>query len=116
MVVDSMYILFGGAPGIGADQTQRYAEDLIGSAGDEIYLKGSTQLGSAGGVMSWSNDGTADWGIGAVAFKPAAGDASPGSNVPGRMRGFKLQQIADAEDEGRFNEIDVRNWWRMGLA
>ena len=75
MVVDSMYTLFGGAPSIGADQTQRYAEDLIGSAGDEIYLKGSTQPGSAGGVMSWSNDGTADWGIGAVAFKPAAGGA-----------------------------------------
>ena len=28
-----------------------------------------------------------------------------------RSRGFNLQQMADAEDEGRFNELDIRNWW-----
>ena len=32
-----------------------------------------------------------------------------------RARGFTLQQVADPEDEGRFNELDVRNWWREGL-
>ena len=51
----------------------------------------------------------------AVTLKAATG-ASPGGNVPGRMRGFKLGQMADAEDEGRFNELDVRNWWREAFA
>jgi hypothetical protein len=69
LVVDNLHSLFGGAPGIGADQTQRYAQDVYGDAGDQQYLKGSTQPGTAGGVMSWTNDGTAEWGIGAVAFK-----------------------------------------------
>jgi len=72
LVVDNLHSLFGGAPGIGADQTQRYAQDVYGDAGDQQYLKGSTQPGTAGGVMSWTNDGTAEWGIGAVAFKAAA--------------------------------------------
>jgi len=37
-------------------------------------------------------------------------------NYPAGSRGFNLQQMADAEDEGRFNELDVRNWWREALA
>lgn len=54
----------------GADQTQRYTE----GAGF-LLVAGSTQLGSAGGVMSGSDPGggfSADFAVGAVAFKPAA--------------------------------------------
>lgn len=83
LVVDNL--MLGGAlaaPAIGADQTQRYTESEAPNGGEG---RGSTQPGTAGGVMSWTFalnpiDG---WGIGAVAFKPAAA-ANLSVNLAGR--------------------------------
>mgnify|MGYP001593905580 CR=1 FL=1 len=53
---------------VGADQTPRNTEPVL------IYewLGQSTQPGTAGGVMSWTFGTVDGWGLGAVAFKPAA--------------------------------------------
>ena len=58
----------------GANQTERYDELSIGAF---AYMAGSTQLGSDGGVMSWTLT-SAQWLMGAVEFKPSA--ASSGTN------------------------------------
>lgn len=71
LVVECAFIdTTGGDPTIGADQTQRWTENMV----TELKFRGSTQPGTAGGVMSWT------WGgnnlgsiLGGVAFKPAAG-------------------------------------------
>jgi len=43
--------------------------------------------------------------------------SGPGVNAPRiRSRGLGNLALLDAEDEGRFNELDARNWWRMGLV
>lgn len=52
----------------GADQTKR-AEGL--AAGDLTDVAMSTQLGASGGVMSWTFEGSREWGMGAVPIKPA---------------------------------------------
>jgi hypothetical protein len=59
----------GGTLTVGALQTERFRE--LNAA---LLLAGSTQLGADGGVMSWSNTVAGIWGLGAVAFKPAAAD------------------------------------------
>lgn len=76
LVVDNL-TLVGDNPTIGADQTERYTE-IGGVYG--LRQRGSTQPGTAGGVMSWTFIDDA-WTLGAVAFKPtgaapAAGRAS----------------------------------------
>jgi len=63
-------------PTIGADQTQRYTN----TSGD-VQAKGSTQPGSAGGVMSWTHSSTEHL-LGAVVFKAAAGAAD--NQIPTR--------------------------------
>lgn len=66
-------------------------------------------------VENFGNGGTA--AVAWVEFEvPDGGGAAPGANTPTqRSRGFNLQQIVAAEDEGRFNELDVRNWFCQGL-
>jgi uncharacterized membrane protein YgcG len=84
LIVDNLYV-DGVVPTVGADQTQRYAQDAIGGFN---YLRGSTQPGSAGGVMSWSFSSTAPWLLGAVTIKAAtAGLAGP--LVGSRLLGVK---------------------------
>jgi len=46
----------------------------------------------------------------------AAGDFATANAPTKRSHGFKLQQMADAEDDGKFNELDVRNWWCEAFA
>ena len=72
MVVDNY---FSGGAGdtftVGANQTQRNTND----AGSSV-IRGSTQSGADGGVMSWIlTSGDREYGIGAVAFKVAAAGA-----------------------------------------
>lgn len=75
--------------------------DLAGNA-TTLAATGTT-LDAGETLNSWNFDGT--------------GVVVPGANAPTqRSRGFKLLQMNDAEDEGRFNELDVRNWWRNSLA
>lgn len=69
MVVDNLYKA-STALTVGADQTLRYSQGASGTIG-----AGSTQLGSAGGVMSWSLGTTDTWYIGAIAFKPSGSAA-----------------------------------------
>ena len=66
LVVDNYY----GQPtaSTGTAQTTRNAEYSIGGA---TFFFQSTQLGSDGGVMSWTS-ASGNHGIGAIAFKPAA--------------------------------------------
>jgi len=70
LVVDDLYVSSPAGPTIGADQTLREAEDVGGN-----HYRSSTQPGTAGGVMSWTFSTPDFWGIGAVAFKPAAAAA-----------------------------------------
>jgi len=53
MVVDS-WMQTTNTPTVGADQTERYSDD---SGWGGFHYRGSTQPGSAGGVMSWSQTG-----------------------------------------------------------
>ena len=69
LVVDNMMTDDGGVITVGANQTQRWQTN--GIAGDWTHA-GSTQIGSLGGVMSWTHSGSFPWRIGAVAFKPVA--------------------------------------------
>lgn len=59
---------------VGADQTEQWR---VNTPSNGQYAAGSTQLGSAGGIMSWalpSQTGANHfWGMGAVAFKSAGG-------------------------------------------
>lgn len=80
LVVDNLATSQGDdvAPVVGADQTSQWSQDgnFTGSFGN-----GSTQPGTAGGVMSWTfNNRT--WAIGAVAFKPIAGGGAPAPPIP----------------------------------
>jgi len=78
------------------------------------WLPGSIQTTY---TAQWSHDNNAnDRGAGiVVALKPAG--TAPGVNAPTqRSRGHDLKQMADAQDEGRFNELDVRNWFSVAFA
>lgn len=83
MVVDQLFYLDDStptAPTIGADQTQRLAR-----SGTDIYYRVSTQPGSAGGTMSWTNDGLGIYGVfGAVVIK-AADTWVPQQNAPEKI-------------------------------
>ena len=75
LVVDN-FILYGlGAPVVGADQTVDAGNSQV-DAGGTIFSRASYQLGSAGGVMSWTATGPTDSFWGGVAFKPTAGAAA----------------------------------------
>ena len=78
LVVDN--VMLGAAlvaPVVGADQTERWSQSEALNGGEG---RGSTQPGTAGGVMSWTftTDPGDDWGIAAVAFKPVAAAAGWG--------------------------------------
>lgn len=65
---DNFYVTDHVAPTIGADQTERNAQSE-----STTHFRGSTQLGSAGGVMSWTAPiGPFAMTLGAIAFKPVA--------------------------------------------
>lgn len=84
---------------VGADQTEQWGIDSsgLGSFGS------STEAGAGNKVMSWTLGGTIDaWGLIGVSVRPAPSI---------RMSSFALRHALDSdEDEGRFNELDVRNW------
>lgn len=75
LVVDGCMTAYGDGvtQTVGADQTSRFAELLFWNGS---HLTGSSQLGSAGGVMSWTTSSRA-WLIGAVAFKPVTVQGQP---------------------------------------
>lgn len=85
MVVDNIHAdPFSATPAAGADQTERYSEIETAQA----VTKGSTQPGTAGGVMSWTQSGTDAKTLGAIAFKPSTGgttDATFSSDGAGTM-------------------------------
>jgi hypothetical protein len=58
---------------VGANQTSRWNNQLLTGGGEAHYGAGSTQAGSDGGVMSWTNDLTGNcMAIVAVSIKPLA--------------------------------------------
>lgn len=79
MVVDTHVSDFDAVASAGADQTERFTQDIDGVR----TFKGSTQAGTAGGVMSWTLGGTSIYGEGwittAIAFKAAGGGGGGGS-------------------------------------
>lgn len=58
----------GGAPSVGADQTERYNQ--LGSGTNNVYGAGSHEAGAATTTMSWTIVST-NWGIVAVPLKPS---------------------------------------------
>jgi hypothetical protein len=71
-VVDILGIAHSGTLTVGANQTQR-SNAVAGG----YYKRGSsTQDGTDGGVMSWSNSTSQAWAIGAVPIKAVAAAAS----------------------------------------
>jgi hypothetical protein len=94
----------------GTSWTIRGQDTNSRSAFEERFVTGTgTYVGDA------TIDASMQW-IALVASYYEAGLPPPGANAPTeRSHGFNLQQMADAEDEGRFNELDVRNWWREDL-
>lgn len=84
LVVDHLLVTDPTGITIGADQTQRSTE---ATAGHSMY--NSTQLGSSGGVMSWSWTNNAINILGAIAFKPvAAGGAALLPFITGDLSGI----------------------------
>lgn len=67
LVVDGITV-GGSIPSVGADQTSRHNQLLQ----TNVYLAGSTQLGSLGGVMQWTAVTYDTHAHNGVAFKPAA--------------------------------------------
>jgi len=79
----------------------------------EIYDVGDTT--GVSGTVTVSNSTRDYTNTAAISLK--ASTTQPGANAPTkRSHGFKLQQMADAEDDGKFNELDVRNWWCEAFA
>lgn len=80
LIYDAGY-LYGSSlstPTIGANQTERANLDIGGFG---AYVVASTQLGSAGGEMSWSGSGMSEWALAATALKPTSGNGGePGSS------------------------------------
>jgi len=79
-----------------------------------FFTRDNVAAGATGTINATAtrDSGTANAGWVTIVVAIAAGGAQPGANAPTtRSRGFNLQQMADAEDEGRFNELDVRNWF-----
>ena len=72
MVIDCLAVAVGGAPSVGASQTQRWNDNE--TTGGETGA-GSTEAGAASVTMSWSLGSSYAWAIGALPLK-AAPDAS----------------------------------------
>lgn len=77
LVVDAMTTDYNSTITVGTNQTQRFAP----TPAFEVDLRGSSQAGSAGGVMTWTFSGGSfeyaiGWDLGAVEFKAAAGGAA----------------------------------------
>lgn len=85
LVVDTV-VRNGVSATVGANQTERFSTGI----GNFLFHYGSTQLGSDGGVMSWSG-GACLWGIGAVEFKASA---APGINKGAAVRHYQQLQGA----------------------
>ena len=64
LVVDGVSQIDTGTTTAGADQTERWGQDT-----GQSLCRGSSQPGSAGGVMTWTFTGSNQWVAGAVAFK-----------------------------------------------
>ncbi len=75
LVVDNLYGPVA-AVTVGADQTERYLENI-----NTARFAGSTQSGSDGGVMSWTFSSNI-WGTGAIEFKPSVVGVSNIFNNP----------------------------------
>ena len=76
----------------GTDETERYEEQMSGA----VTLACTTQPGSAGGVMTMTRTAAGfatDWGIGAVAFKPAAAGGG-GINVVPLLMAQRRMRVA----------------------
>lgn len=86
MVVDNVVTAYGGggAPSVGANQTQRYTETMAWAGS---HLAGSTQPGASGGVMSWTFD-SRDYTLGAARLiaATAAGASRQGLMMMGMGR------------------------------
>lgn len=80
LVVD-FWGIWSGTNAAGANQTER----INTVASNSICI--STQLGSDGGVMSWTHSGGSEWGGGAFALKEAAAGGDPEIAL---IRGGKL--------------------------
>jgi len=114
LCLDGLHIDTAAAAAEGADQTLRGDESLGGAY--PKHALSSTQPGSAGGGMTWAVTGGPQWVHVAVVIVGVAG-VNPGDNAPThRPRPIDQQNLYADGDEGRFNELDVRNWWRMRLA
>ena len=91
--------------GVAVDWVSGYALDTLDNA-------------SAGATGSLASTITRDSGSGNAGYRgivvAIAADPVP-KPVRSRSR-FNLQQMSDDEDEGRFNELDVRNWFREALC
>jgi len=104
MVVDNLVSAFASTPTAGADQTQRYSEstNFFG-----YEMRGSTQPGSLGGVMSWTFGSAQSWGLGAIAFKAAG--SIPGANAPTlRMRARSHRPGVQRDLKSRLN---IKTWF-----
>lgn len=78
LVVDNLITEAMPRDTVGANQTERTSP----GGTDFLFQYGSTQLGSSGGVMSWTLVTTSGWRIGAVEFKAAgAGGSNNGAAV-----------------------------------
>ncbi len=79
----------GGQRTVGADQTERYDENSMG--GFDAHCQGSSQPGTAGGVMSWSTRAAiSPWILGAIAFKPSVAGGRTTKNTRGSPLGMEI--------------------------
>jgi hypothetical protein len=72
MLVDCLGVQTEATLTIGADQTLRNTDSQVARE-----FRGSSQPGSAGGVMSWSMASLVGAMYGAVAFKPSTAAGNP---------------------------------------
>jgi len=75
LVVDNGCFFGTGTPAVGANQTNPANNQQV-DAGGTVFSRASYQDGVDGGVMSWSQTGSIDGFLGAIAFKPAAAGAA----------------------------------------
>lgn len=82
LVVDNLMTAGEDRSAVGSGQTER-----ISTINGFLIQYGSTQLGSSGGVMSWTLNNPIDWSLGAVEFKASAGGG--GSNNGAAVRHYR---------------------------
>lgn len=100
LVLDTLSVdSTGHAPAPGPDQAADFATQNLGGGSNEF--RGSSQPGSAGGVMSWTWAGSNPASIVAVAFRhAAASDTVPPGNVQSSAVAQRISRVAgrDASD------------------